>query len=52
MTYKELDDPKLVSPIIMSTRMMDESADLHSLRDMIYQLYEEEGMAYLPPQKE
>lgn len=32
--------------------MMDESADLHSLRDMIYQLYEEEGMAYLPPQKE
>ncbi|MDT4836943.1 HTH-type transcriptional regulator HdfR [compost metagenome] len=52
VTYKELDDPKLVSPIIMSTRMMDESADLHSLRDMIYQLYEEEGMAYLPPQKE
>ncbi len=52
VTYKELDDPKLVSPIIMSTRMLDESADLRSLRDMIYQLYEDEGMAYLPPPKE
>ncbi|SCU92260.1 HTH-type transcriptional regulator BenM [Cupriavidus necator] len=52
VTYKELDDPKLVSPIIMSTRMLDESADLRSLREMIYQLYEDEGMAYLPPPKE
>jgi hypothetical protein len=32
----------------MSTRMLDESADLRSLRDMIYQLYEDEGMSYLP----
>jgi DNA-binding transcriptional LysR family regulator len=44
VTYKELDDEKLVSPIIMSTRMLDESEDIKRLLRLIYQLYEEERM--------
>lgn len=49
VTYLELDDPRLVSPIIMSMRMMDESDDLRAMQEMIYRLYEEAGMPYLPP---
>ncbi|SDD97021.1 transcriptional regulator, LysR family [Cupriavidus sp. YR651] len=52
VTYLELDDPKLVSPIIMSMRTLDESADLRAMLDMIYRLYEEIGMEYLPPAQE
>lgn len=52
ITYVELDDPKLVSPIIMSMRALDESEDLRAMLDMIYRLYEEFGMAYLPPAQE
>jgi LysR family transcriptional regulator, benzoate and cis,cis-muconate-responsive activator of ben and cat genes len=46
--YKELDDPRLVSPIIMSMRMLDESDDLTRMLRLIYALYDEEGMAYMP----
>lgn len=49
VVYKDLDDPKLVSPIIMSTRMLDESTDLKALQELIYGLYEESSMAYLQP---
>lgn len=49
VTYCELDDPKLVSPIIMSMRMADESPDLRAMLEMIYRLYEETGIEYLPP---
>jgi DNA-binding transcriptional LysR family regulator len=49
VTYKDLDDPSLVSPIIMSMRMLDESADLRALQALIYDLYEEAQMEYLPP---
>jgi len=49
VVYKDLDDPKLVSPIIMSTRMLDESTDLKALQELIYGLYEEASMAYLQP---
>ncbi|MGO4762910.1 LysR family transcriptional regulator [Cupriavidus sp. 2KB_3] len=49
VTYLELDDPKLVSPIIMSMRIADESPDLRAMLEMIYGLYEEAGMEYLPP---
>jgi len=52
VTYLALDDPKLVSPIIMSMRAMDESEDLRAMLDMIYRLYEEIGMEYLPPAQE
>jgi DNA-binding transcriptional LysR family regulator len=49
VSYIELDDPSLVSPIIMSMRMLDESQDLREMQAMIYQLYEELGMSYNPP---
>ncbi len=52
VTYRELDDPRLVSPIIMSMRMLDESDDLRAMQEMIYRLYEEAGMPYLPPTPE
>src|ERR1700756_2139715 len=48
VSYKELDDPTLVSPIIMSTRMLDESRDLRELLELIYRLYEEERVPYAP----
>ena len=48
VSYKELDDPTLVSPIIMSTRMLDESRDLQELLELIYRLYEEERVPYAP----
>ncbi|CAG9185550.1 HTH-type transcriptional regulator BenM [Cupriavidus pinatubonensis] len=49
VSYVELDDPSLVSPIIMSMRMLDESQDLREMQAMIYQLYEELGIPYNPP---
>ncbi|QGZ63603.1 LysR family transcriptional regulator [Paraburkholderia acidisoli] len=41
VSYMELDDPTLVSPIIMSTRALDESRDLQEILALIYRLYEE-----------
>ncbi|MGS0895423.1 LysR family transcriptional regulator [Burkholderia stagnalis] len=49
VSYKDLDDAKLVSPIIMSMRMLDESEDLERMLRLIYDLYDEEGMDYLSP---
>ncbi|AOJ05846.1 MULTISPECIES: LysR family transcriptional regulator [Burkholderia] len=49
VSYKELDDPNLVSPIIMSTRMLDESTDIRAMLTLIYQLYDEFNMEYQPP---
>ncbi|MDE1184741.1 LysR family transcriptional regulator [Paraburkholderia sp.] len=51
VTYCELDDPNLVSPIIMSMRMLDESEDLRTMLDLIYALYEEQDMPYLLPRE-
>jgi DNA-binding transcriptional LysR family regulator len=48
--YKELDDPHLVSPIIMSTRMLDESEDIKALRDLIYDLYKAHNIKYYSPE--
>ena len=48
VSYKELDDPTLVSPIIMSMRMLDESRDIREMLELIYRLYEEEKIAYVP----
>ncbi|GAB2892352.1 LysR family transcriptional regulator [Paraburkholderia jirisanensis] len=50
--YKELDDPKLVSPVIMIMRLLDESEDLRAMLELIYQLYDEAKMEYLPPDDE
>jgi LysR family transcriptional regulator, benzoate and cis,cis-muconate-responsive activator of ben and cat genes len=49
VSYKDLDDPKLVSPIIMSVRMLDESEDIRAMLDLVYGLYAEEGIDYLRP---
>jgi len=48
VSYRELDDPTLVSPIIMSMRALDESRDIREMLELIYRLYEEEEIAYLP----
>ena len=46
VSYKELDDPTLVSPIIMSMRALDESPDIREMLELIYRLYEEERTPY------
>jgi DNA-binding transcriptional LysR family regulator len=48
VAYKELDDPTLVSPIIMSMRALDESRDIREMLELIYRLYDEEKIAYTP----
>lgn len=49
VSYMNLDDPNLVSPIIMSMRMLDESEDISAMLKLIYALYVEEKMEFLPP---
>jgi len=49
VTYKELDDPTLTSPIIMSMRAMDESRDIKEMLSLIYRLYEEAQIPYIRP---
>lgn len=48
VSYMELDDPTLVSPIIMSTRALDESRDIREILELIYRLYEELHIPYVP----
>jgi DNA-binding transcriptional LysR family regulator len=48
VSYKELDDPTLVSPIIMSMRALDESRDIREMLELIYRLYEDEHIPYAP----
>ncbi|SAK52061.1 transcriptional regulator CatR [Caballeronia temeraria] len=48
VSYKELDDPTLVSPVIMSMRALDESRDIKEMLELIYRLYDEEKIAYTP----
>lgn len=48
VSYKALDDPTLVSPIIMSMRALDESRDIREMLELIYRLYEEEKIPYVP----
>jgi len=52
VAYKGLDDENLVSPIIMSMRMLDESADIRRMLELIYALYDEQQMTYLPPSQQ
>jgi LysR family transcriptional regulator, benzoate and cis,cis-muconate-responsive activator of ben and cat genes len=49
VSYRELDDPTLVSPIIMSTRALDESRDIREMLELIYRLYEEQQIPYALP---
>ncbi|EKS69635.1 MULTISPECIES: LysR family transcriptional regulator [Caballeronia] len=46
VSYKELDDPTLVSPVIMSMRALDESRDIKEMLELIYRLYDEEKIPY------
>ncbi|KAA1015224.1 LysR family transcriptional regulator [Paraburkholderia panacisoli] len=48
VSYKELDDPTLVSPIIMSMRALDESRDIREMLELVYRLYEEEKIPFTP----
>ncbi|MGL6157424.1 MAG: LysR family transcriptional regulator, partial [Ralstonia mannitolilytica] len=47
--YLELDDPQLVSPIIFSTRLLDESEDIRAMLALIYRLYDEQQIPYYAP---
>lgn len=44
--YKMMDEPRLVSPIIMSIRALDKSEDIKSMLDLIYGLYRSEGIPH------
>jgi DNA-binding transcriptional LysR family regulator len=44
--YRPFDDPQLVSPIIMSTRAHDHSADIRSFLELVYALYRSEGIPH------
>ncbi|KXU83593.1 LysR family transcriptional regulator [Caballeronia megalochromosomata] len=48
VSYKELDDPTLTSPVIMSMRALDESRDIKEMLELVYRLYEEEHISYTP----
>ncbi|MFY4707472.1 LysR family transcriptional regulator [Burkholderia glumae] len=48
VSYRELDDPTLTSPIIMSTRALDKSQDVKEMLELIYRLYEEQNIPYRP----
>jgi LysR family transcriptional regulator, benzoate and cis,cis-muconate-responsive activator of ben and cat genes len=48
VSYKELDDPTLVSPVIMSMRALDESPDIHEMLELVYRLHDEEHISYPP----
>ncbi len=48
VSYKELDDPTLVSPIIMSMRALDESRDIHEMLELVYRLYDEAKIPHVP----
>ncbi|HEX8883875.1 MAG TPA: LysR family transcriptional regulator [Noviherbaspirillum sp.] len=44
--YKEMDEPRLSSPIIMSLRALDKSEDIKSVLALIYELYRSEGVPH------
>jgi DNA-binding transcriptional LysR family regulator len=47
VSYVELNECNVVSPIIMSVRMMDQSEDLKSMLALIYDLYDAENIAHV-----
>jgi DNA-binding transcriptional LysR family regulator len=44
--YKEMDEPRLSSPIIMSLRALDKSEDIKAVLNLIYGLYRSEGIPH------
>jgi DNA-binding transcriptional LysR family regulator len=49
VSYMELDDPQLVSPIIFSKRLQDESEDIQAILNLTYRLYEEQKIPHYRP---
>lgn len=49
MVYNALDERHRVYPIIISTRLLDESEDIGTLQRMIYTLYDEQGIICMRP---
>lgn len=47
VVYLELNEKHAYSPIIMSTRAMDKSEEIISMLDLIYSIYDEEGIQYV-----
>jgi len=47
VVYRPLDDLKAVSPIIFSTRHMDRSPELLNMLEVIYEIYDELGIAHV-----
>ncbi|KFF86994.1 LysR family transcriptional regulator [Serratia nematodiphila DZ0503SBS1] len=52
VVYNALNEQRLVSPIIMSILQLDESEDIKTLLRMIYTLYDEQGIAYIKPERQ
>ena len=46
VVYLELNEKHAYSPIIMSTRSMDKSEEIKEMLDLIYSIYDEEGIPY------
>ena len=47
VVYRPLDDLRAVSPIIFSTRHMDRSPELSNMLEVIYEIYDELGIAHV-----
>jgi len=47
VVYRPLDDLRAVSPIIFSTRHMDRSPELVNMLEVIYEIYDELGIAHV-----
>ena len=46
VVYLELNEKHAVSPIIMSVRAMDKSQEIQNMLDLIYEIYDEEGIPH------
>jgi LysR family transcriptional regulator, benzoate and cis,cis-muconate-responsive activator of ben and cat genes len=46
VVYLELNEKHAVSPIIMSVRAMDKSQEIQDMLDLIYDIYDEEGIPH------
>ena len=46
IVYLELNEKHAYSPIIMSMRAMDRSEEIKAMLDLIYGIYDEEGISY------
>jgi len=47
VVYLELNEKHAYSPIIMSTGAKDKSEEIISMLDLIYSIYDEEGIQYV-----